>query len=332
MRSSSTRSGSLHGVFRYVAAATLIAAAAGVCSAADFPIKPITLIAPTVPGGAVDGSSRLIADKLSQKLGQRFIVENRPGANGTIGAALVAHAQSDGYTLLFTQNTPLVVAPHSMKSLSYDVFADFIPITEVGKIQLVLVTHPSLKVGSLGEFIAVANSNPGKIQYGSGGEGSDHHLAMELLRISAGIRLNHVPYKAGPQGFADLLGGHISAMFIAPGTAARQVTDGRLIALGVASAKPIESYPGVPPIGRLLPGYEYESWFAVFAPKGTPAAVVAKLNAEFQAAIAIPEVAQKMLAIGIVPNSSSPEEMARLLKTDYQKIGKLLKEIGSQLK
>ena len=310
-------------------AVTLVAAAApGWPAAADFPNKPVTLIAPTVPGGAVDGSARLIADQLSQRLGERFVVENRPGANGTIAAGLVARATPDGHTLLFTQNTPLVVAPHTMKGLSYNVFDDFEPVAEVGRLQLVLVAKPALKVRTLEEFIAAAKASPGKITYGSGGEGSDHHLAMELLRLSAGIKLFHIPYKAGPQGFADLLGGHLDAMFIAPGTAQRHVKDEKLVALGVSGAKPIAGYPGVRPIGAVLSGYEYETWFAVFAPKGTPREVIAKLNDEFMRAVAVPEVAKKMETIGLVSYRGTPKDMAALLKRDYEKIGALIEKIG----
>lgn len=315
-------------MLKRVVLATLISAAAGFCAAADFPAKPVTLIAPSVPGGAVDGSARLIADRLSERLGQRFIVENRPGANGTIGAALVARSRPDGYTLLFTQNTPLVVAPHTMSAPPYDVFRDFAPVAEIGRIQLVLVTHPSLKARSVREFIDAAKATPGKIAYASGGEGSDHHLAMELLRLSAGMRLHHVPYKAGPQGFADLLGGHVGAMFIAAGTAARHVKDGKLQALGVSGTRPIDAYPGVPTIGSEVPGYEYESWFALFAPKGTSADVLGKLNAEFRSVIALAEVAQKLGSIGIDDNTGTPDDMARLLKKDYEKFGDLINRIG----
>ena len=318
----------MNAAFRYL----VIAAALCCCSAfaADFPTKPVTLVAPSVPGGAVDSSARLLGDRLSQKLGQRFVVENKPGANGAIGAAAVARAPGDGYTLLFTQNTPLVLAPHISRALSYDVFSDFVPVIEVGRIQLVLVATPALQATTLRGFIDAAKASPGKISYASGGEGSDHHLAMELLRLTAGIQLHHVPYKAGPQGFADLLGGHVPVMFIAPGTAARHVKEGKLVALGVASNTPIPSYPGVRPISAELPGYEYESWFALLAPKGTPADVVGKLNAEFGAALVHPEVTPKMQSIGLVSRPTTPEDMARVLREDYEKIGKLAKAINLQ--
>lgn len=308
--------------------ATLIGTWAGGAIGAEFPTRPVTLIAPTVPGGAVDASARLIAERLSERLGQRFLVENRPGASATIGPGLVARARGDGYTLLYTQNTPLVVAPHTMKALPYDVFEDFVAVAEIGRVQFVLVAKPSLNLTSVRDLVAAARANPGKITYASGGEGSDHHLAMELLRLQAGIQLHHVPYKAGPQGFADLLGGHVDAMFIATGTAVRQVKDGKLVALGLAGTRPMESYPGVPTIGSVLPGYEYESWFGVFAPKGTPPEIVATLNREFRAVIALPEVAQKMTAIGLVPNAGTPEDLARLLRADYEKFGRLIAQIG----
>lgn len=297
-------------------------------NAADFPARPVTLIAPTATGGAVDSAARVIAEPLSQRLGQRVIIENRPGSNGIIGTAAVARAQPDGHTLGFTFNTAFTTAPHMVKAMPYDPLGDFAPITVVGRISLVLVTHPALRVANLGEFIAAAKAAPGTIQYASGGDGSDHQLAMEMLGLAGGIKLSHVPYKSGPQGYADLLGGHVKTMFIAPGTAARHVKEGRIVALGVSSTGPLEGYPGVPPIGTVLPGYAYSTWFAVFAPKGTPGDVVARLNSDFRAVLALPEIVQKFSVIGLEPATGTPDDLAALVAADYKSIGNLARTIG----
>ena len=311
-------------------AATLIGFAgfAGITSAADYPTRPVTLIDPTAAGGAIDSAARVFAEPLSLRLGQRLVIENRPGSNGIIGTGAVARAQPDGHTLAFTFSTAFTTAPHLVKAMPYDPLSDFAPVTMIGRISLVLVTHPTFKATNLREFIAAAKAAPGTIQYASGGDGSDHHLAMEMLNLAAGIKLNHVPYKSGPQGFADLLGGHVQAMFIAPGTAARHVKEGRINAFGVSSTGPQEGYAGVPTIGSVLPGYEYSGWFAIFAPKGTSADIVSRLNADFRAVLSIPEVTQKFGAIGLEPTPSTPAELSALVVADHKKIGALARAIG----
>ncbi len=310
------------------AGALALAFAQSPAAAADYPLRPVSLLVASTPGGSTDTAARLLAERMSQVFGKRFVVENRPGANGTISAAALARAPADGHTLLFSSNQAFTLAPHVMKTLPYDPLADFAPVTQGCVIQLVLVAHPSLGAATLAEFIAAARKAPGRIQYASGGEGSDHHLAMELLQIGTGIRLDHVPYKAGPLGYADVLGGHVMAMFIVPGTAARHVKEGRVVALGVASARPIDTYPGVPPISSVLPGYEFEAWLGLNAPRGTPPEVIARLNAEARAALASPEIAAKMTSMGLVPRTGTPEELAALVQSDHRKYGKLIREIG----
>ena len=310
-----------------VIAATLVSFAS-VAAAVDFPTRPVTLIAPTAAGGAIDSAARVFAEPLSQRLGQRLVIENRPGSNGIIGTGAVARAQPDGHTLAFTFSTAFTTAPHLVKAMPYDPLTDFAPVTMIGRISLVMVAHPSLKATNLREFIAAAKAAPGTIQYASGGDGSDHHLAMEMLNLAAGIKLNHVPYKSGPQGYADLLGGHVQIMFIAPGTAVRHVREGRINAFGVSSAGPQEGYAGVPPIGNVLPGYEYSGWFAIFAPKGTSADIVSRLNADFRAVLSIPEVTQNFGVIGLEPTPSTPAELAALVVADHKKIGALARAIG----
>ncbi|MCC6473503.1 MAG: tripartite tricarboxylate transporter substrate binding protein [Burkholderiales bacterium] len=308
-------------------AGTLMLAASGP-GAPQYPAHAVALITPTTAGGAIDSSSRLLANRLTETMGQRFIVENRPGGSGVIGASAVARAKPDGYTLLFSSNSYMVSTPLLLKSMPYDSRTDFAPITEIGRIPLVLVAHPSMKVATLKAFIDRAKTAPARINYASGGEGSDHHLSMELLSAMAGIRLVHVPYKAGPQGYADLLGGHIPAMFIAPGTAARHVKEGKVMALGISSARSLEAYAGVPPVSEVLPGYEYEGWFATFAPRATPADVIARLNTEIRAILAQPEVVHRMHAIGIFPKTGTPEDLASMLVSDTERIRQLMRQTG----
>ena len=295
---------------------------------AEYPTKPLTLIVASVPGGAQDAVARLIADRLSQRLGQRVVVEYKPGGSFTIGAAAVARAQPDGYTLLIASEGAMIVAPQIMRDVPYDPIRDFTPVTLLGVIQLVLVAHPSLKVANVQDFIDAAKLAPGKIQYASGGEGSSHNLAMLQLQLGAGIRLEHIPYKGGPQGFADLIGGHVPVMFIAPGTAIRHVRDGKLVALGVASKKPIPSYPGVPPISETIPGYEWETWTGLFMPNGAPREIVTILNREVAAIVAVPEVSERMEGVGIVPSVGSPEALLERIKNDTEKTARLFRAVG----
>lgn len=312
-----------------LAAASLLLITGNV-SSADFPAKRVTLVIASTPGGALDGMVRIFTDRLATNLGKPVVVENRGGAIGSIAAGLVARAQPDGHTLLATSNSAIAIAAHVIKSLPYDPFSDLTPVTQIGEVPFVLVARPDLGVTTLEEFVNAARTKPGEIAYASGGDASDHHLAMEQFLAGTGIRLRHIPYKSGPLGFADLLGGHVATMFIAPGTALQQVRDRKLVALGVTTRGPLESYPGVPPIGKLVPGYEAVPWFAIFAPAGTPASIVAQLNREIGAAVLAPESRTRMKAMGVEARTSTPSELAVFARADYERQGKLIKALGLQ--
>ena len=317
-------------MFKRITAIALALAAmwAPQAQAQGYPYKPIRVVLGYTAGGAADAAARPLMRLLEPLLGQAIIVEPKPGTAGGLAAEFISKVPPDGYTLYFADGGPFTTAPHLVKAMPYDPLSDFAPVTMIGRISLVLVAHPTFKATNLREFIAAAKTAPGTIQYASGGDGSDHHLAMEMLNLAAGIKLNHVPYKSGPQGFADLLGGHVQAMFIAPGTAARHVKEGRINAFGVSSTGPQEGYAGVPTIGSVLPGYEYSGWFAIFAPKGTSADIVSRLNADFRAVLSIPEVTQKFGAIGLEPTPSTPAELSALVVADHKKIGALARAIG----
>ncbi|MEO7242505.1 MAG: tripartite tricarboxylate transporter substrate binding protein [Variovorax sp.] len=303
-------------------------AAGTTASAQDFPNRPVTLIVTSSPGGALDSMTRIVADSLTKELGQPVVVENQPGAIGSIAANKVVRATPDGYTLLATSSSAIALAPHRMKSPPYDPFTDLAPVSEMGEVPFVLVARPGLHIKTLKDFIAAAKQKPDDMTYASAGLASPHHLAMEQLLNSADIRVRHIPYKTGPLGFTGLLGDQVDVMMIAPGTTIKQVQAGKLLALGVSAKEPLESYPGVPPIGTLVPGYESVTWFGVFAPVATSAAIIDKLSQAINAVIRTPTVQAKMKLLDVEPRPSTPAELKAVARADFEVQGKLLKKLG----
>lgn len=297
--------------------------------ASDFPSKPITLIAPTAPGGAMDGVARVLAERLKQRLGQPVVLDYKPGVGGTLGSGLAARATPDGHTLVIVADSYLTVSPRVLRGVSLQPFKDLAPVIEIGASPMVLVAHPSLGVRTLPEFLAKARADAGAIRYASAGMGSPHHLFMAQLEQQLGLRMNHVPYKGGPQAFSDLLGGHVDLMFIVDSTASAQIASGRLVPLGVSSAKRLAAYPGVPAIAESLPGYQREFWFAIFAPAGTPQPVIERLNREMSASLDEPEVQKAMVALGIAPATQrSPSALAQKLKAEDERMRVLIQSLG----
>lgn len=300
-------------------------------AAADFPSKPITLIAPTVPGGAMDAVARLIAPRLSAQLGQSVVVDNRPGVGGTLGLAQAAKAAPDGHTVVIAADSYLTVSPRLIKGVATQAVKGLVPVIELGSSPMVLVAHPSLKVATMAEYIAKARAQPGKIGYASAGLGSPHHLNMALLEQQLGLRQNHVPYKGGPQAFNDVLGGHADLMFIVMSTAEPHIKSGALIPLGVSGAKRLPDFPSIPAIAETVPGYESEFWFALFAPAGTPAPVVQRLNREIAMLLADPGIAKGMKTIGMrTPSDSSINALADKWRRDDNRMGKLIQSLALQ--
>lgn len=298
-------------------------------NAQAYPDRPVRLIAPFPPGGTADLIARTLAQPLTQSLGQPVIVENRAGAGGTIGAAAVAKAPPDGYTLLLGQSASLAFAPAIYKKLPYDAIRDFAPISLIGTNTSALVVHPSLPVYSVGEFIAYAKANPGKVAYASNGVGASGHFSGELFNSLAQVKLSHVPYKGGAPALADLLGGQVLVMFSNMGDMLQAIKAGKARALGVASSKRQPQLPDVPTIAEAgVPGFEVHVFFAVCAPAAIPAPVAAKLNAELVNVLRLAEMKERLTDYGLQVESSTPGELAAMIRSDIAKWTKVAQETG----
>ncbi|MEP6701463.1 MAG: tripartite tricarboxylate transporter substrate binding protein [Betaproteobacteria bacterium] len=304
---------------------------ASVALAQSYPARPVRIVIPLSPGGTTDIPGRIIAQRLSETLGQQFFVDNRPGAGGTIGADYVAKAKPDGYTLLLTA-TPHVITGNIYKGLPYNTLADFAPVIRVASGPYVLTVHPSLGVNSVAELIALAKAQPGKIDYASSGNGSAQHLVGALFAHMAGIQMTHVPYKGSGPAQQDLIAGIVKVGF--PGTpiVIPQVKAGRLKALGVTTAHRSPQMPDVPTIAEAgVPGYEALVWVGLLAPAGTPPEIIAKLNAEISRILRLPDVQQHLAASGVDPTPNTPEEFGAYLKSEYEKWGKVVHDSGATI-
>ena len=300
---------------------------AGIRSAKAYPDRPIHLLVPYSAGGPNDVIARLIADKLGNELGQPVIVENRPGGSGNTAVILAARAAPDGYTLVLPAMA-YAVNPSLFSDVGYS-FDQLAPVSIVTEGPLILVAHPSLGVKSLPELIAMAKAQPGKINYGSGGVGSSPHLAAELFRQSAGVDLQHIPYKGTNDLIADLLTGRVPIVFLSPLVAKPYVEDGKLIALGITSAKRSPGWPQTPTIAEAgLSNYAMEAWYAVLAPKGTPQDVVDKLSRAIAEAVKSPEVSGKLASLGNLPKGNTPSEAAAYIEIESKRWREIINAAG----
>jgi tripartite-type tricarboxylate transporter receptor subunit TctC len=294
----------------------------------DYPTKTIRIVNPFPPGGATDIQARILAEKLTPRLGQQVIVENRPGANGVLGMEFVARAPADGHTLVLTASGNWAVHPHLYK-LPYDTEKDFALITLVATTPGVLVVHPSLPARTVKEFIALARRNPGEIAYGSSGLGGFAHISAELFAYMTQIRMTHVPYKGSVQSLLDLIAGNIQVSFNIVAPSLPYIQAGRIRALAVTSAQRIASLPGVPTIDESgVPGYENSTWSGIGTPAGTPQPVVERLNREFTAVLAHPDVRERFSAIGSVVLGGTPDQFRSYLRAEFAKYGKLIRATG----
>jgi len=297
---------------------------------AQFPSRPVTIIVPIPPGGAPDIAARVLADKLGQTLGQPVVVENRAGANGNIANELVAKAQPDGYTLGLLADSQIAINPHLYK-MQIDTLRDLSPVSPVAVNQFVLTINPSLPVKTFPEFIEYARKADPPLAYASGGNGSQHHLTMEMLKQRAGIKLLHVPYKGGAPAAAATVAGDTAAMWSGSSNAP-QIKAGRLRALAVSGAKRSPQYPELPTISEFYPGFENSIWLGLFGPAGIPEATLERLRAEVNRALESPDVKHKLnTAGGLDPYIANPDEFAALIRRDYAKYAKVVKEIGIKL-
>ncbi|MEO8484876.1 MAG: tripartite tricarboxylate transporter substrate binding protein [Betaproteobacteria bacterium] len=309
-----------------VAGCTLAAPA----SAQDYPTRPVRIIVPFSPGGAVDGPTRIVAQKLSERLGQQMIVENKPGAGATLGAAEVAKAAPDGYTLLLASQTNAISASMYAK-LPFDPVEDFAPVMLIGEEPGVLVVHPSFPAKTLDEFIAYVRANPGKVDYASSGNGSGQHLFAAMFASMAGLNMNHVPYKGSGQATADLLGGTVPVAI--PGTAGMMghIKAGKLRALATTGAKRAESLPEIPTIAERLPGYEAYVWLGILAPKGTPQPIIDRLHRELTAVMASPDVKAFYAGHNLEIVASTPAAFDAFFRAEKTRWARVIRETGAKI-
>lgn len=300
-------------------------------SAQNFPTKPLRIIVPLAAGGPVDTVTRIVAAGLSERLQQQIVVDNRPGAGGSVGADLVARATPDGYTLLMAANGTLAVSPNLMK-LSYDVARDLAPITLIGTSPQVLVVHPSLPAKSVKDLVALARTRPGMINFASSGLGSTAHLASELFKAIAKIDIVHIPYKGAGPALTDLAGGQTQMMITGISTTLPYIRAQRLRPLGVTSTQRVAVLPDVPPIAETVPGYEVTTWYGLLAPAGTPPAVIARLNKETAAALENSAIKSKMAGAGVDAQTNTPEQFSALIRDETAKWGKVIKMVGIKMR
>ena len=310
-------------------AASLLATAA---LGQSYPAKPIRLIVPFAAGGGNDNVARLVGKRLSESFGQPLVIDNRPGAGGALGAELAARAAPDGYTLFLGGVGSHAVNPNLNDSLPYDPIRDFAPVALLAQAPLVLVVHPSVPAASFKAFVALARARPGQLNYASNGNGSSSHLAAVMFDSMAGADMVHVPYKGLSPALADLLSGRVQLMFSSVVAILPHVRAEKLKGLAVTGGKRLPSMPNLPTVAESgLPGYEASSWYGVLAPAGTPREIVARLNAELVKALAQPEVRTSLLAEGAEPIGGSPEQFAAHIRSEMERLGKLIREAKIRL-
>ncbi len=295
-----------------------------------YPTRPVRVVIVFPPAGATDIVGRIAFQKVGEQLNQQFIIDNRPGAGGTIGAAIVAKSPPDGYTVM-VYSTTLVASAHLYKKLPYDALKDFTGISPIARLIGMLVVHPSMPVRTVKEFIALAKSRPGEISYGSAGVGAYQHFAGSLLANMAGIKMVHIPYKGGSPAAVATAGGEIQALLTPISEVLPQLVSGRVRPIAVSSEKRVAQYPQLPTIGETLPGFEFTSWMGSFVPAGTPRPIVERLNAELKKAMADPGVASNLNSQSLDPMHMSIEEFAKTLKADYDKYEHIVKISGAKV-
>ncbi|MDN3987981.1 Bug family tripartite tricarboxylate transporter substrate binding protein [Zwartia vadi] len=311
-----------------IAFASVALITTGPSSAQDYPNRPIRMVTPIASGGMTDVVSRVIGAKLAERLGQPVVIENRPGGGGNIGAEAVVRSAPDGYTLLFAYPGPIVVSPSLTKSLSYDPERDLKAVSLLGTYPMVLAVNSSLPVKTVGELVEYARSKPGQLSYGSAGNASTSHLAMELLRRQAGIEMTHIPYKGAAPAMTDLMAGRIQLVFDSVQLVMPQHQAGKLRALAVSSRdrSPTVDLPGMAEAG--LQNVDVSGWFGIFVPAGTPQPIVDRLSRELASIVRDPALVKDLLGRGIAAVGSSPQELATRVKDERQMWGKVIQDAG----
>ena len=294
-----------------------------------YPTKPVRLLVPFAPGGTTDVLARLLAQKLADSMGQQFVIENKPGAGGNIGAELAVKSPADGYTLVMSFDGTMAINPNTYAKMPFDPQKDLVAVANVAQVPLLIVVHPGVAAKTVGEFVALAKASPGRINYSSAGHGSTGHLTGELFRSRAGIDIVHVNYKGGGQAVQDLLGGQIQMLVTALPTVEGHLKSGKVRALAFTSSKRVPGAPDVPTLAESgYPGLEVLSWYGIFAPAGTPAEIVRKLNAEINRVLQAADVRERLTALGTEPTGGTPEQFAQVIKTDTARWAKVVGAAG----
>ena len=296
----------------------------------DFPSKAIKIVVPFAPGGAADTTARLLSEPLAKKLGQPVIVENKPGGGATVGASYVVNSPADGYTLLYTTPGPQITNPYLMAKLPYDPDRDLVPVTRLSWFPNVLVVNPKLPINSVAELIAYARKNPGKVNFGSAGIGASSHLAGELFKAEAKVDITHVPYKGTGQAVQDLVAGNLQMVIDSLSVYLPYIKSGQVRAIGIAMPQRSPLLPDVPPIADQLKGFDATAVNYLSAPAGTPVVVINKLNQAIVEIMADPALQERMIGMGMIPKTSSPEEMAREVKAEQIKWKKVIQDSGAK--
>jgi tripartite-type tricarboxylate transporter receptor subunit TctC len=309
------------------AGAAALPAAARMARAQAYPSRPVRIIVGFPPGGATDIQARLMGQWLSDRLGQQFIIENRPGASGNIGTEAVVRSPADGYTLLQIV-TPNAISAALYNNLPFDFIRDIAPVICVARLAYVVVVNPSVPATTIPEFIAYAKANPGKVNYGSAGPGTPQNIACELFKMMAEVNLVHVPYRGGAPAVTDLVGGHVQAIFCPVSECIEHIKSGKLRPLGVTTAKRLDVFPDLPAIGDFVSGYEASGFAGIGVPKGTPAEIITLLNKELNAGVADAKVQQRITELGGTPLGGTPAEFATILSEAVEKWGRVIKFAG----
>ena len=309
------------------AGAAALPAVSRVARADTYPSRPARIVVGFTAGGATDIQARLMGEWLSERLGQQFIVENKPGASGNIGTETVAKAPADGYTLL------QVVTPHAINSalysnLSFDFMRDIAPVAYVARLAYVVVVNPSVPAKTIPELIAYAKANPGKINYGSAGQGTPQNISCELFKMMTGVDLLHVPYRGGALAINDLISGHLQVIFAPVSEAIQQIKAGKLRALAVTTATRLDVFPDVPPMADFVPGYEASGFAGIGVPKNTPTEIIDRLNKEINAGLADPKIKTRIVELGGTVVGGSPQEFATIISEATEKWAKVIKFAG----
>jgi tripartite-type tricarboxylate transporter receptor subunit TctC len=314
--------------FLHLAAVAALPAVPCLAWAQTYPSRPVHLIVPFSPGGGAEISARLLGQWLSERLGQTFIIDNRPGAGTNIGTEAVVRASPDGHTLLLV-NAANAINATLYEKLSYNFIRDIMPVAGILRLPSVMVVHPSLPAKTVPEFIAYAKANPGKLSMASGGIGSGSHVAGELFKMMAGVDMVHIPYRGVAPALTDLLGGQVQVIFVSTAASIEYIRSGKLRALAVTSATRTDVLPNIPTVGEFVTGYEATGWFGIGAPRNTPAEIIDRLNNEINAALRDPKIVARFADLGGMVLALSPADFGKLIATETDKWAKVVKFAGA---